>query len=791
MSDSAANLTVPTPDPDRRRHFITDIIDADLAAGRHVKVVTRFPPEPNGYLHIGHAKSIWLNFGLARDYAGQFNLRFDDTNPLAEEDEYVQSIQADARWLGADWGEHLYFASSYFERMYEHALNLIKQGKAYVCSLSREEVRAQRGSFDEPGTNSPYRDRTVTENLDLFARMRSGEFADGSHLLRAKINMAHPNMIMRDPPLYRIRHAAHHRTGNDWCIYPMYDFAHCLEDAFEGITHSICTLEFESSRELYDWVLDAAEWPTRPRQYEFARLSLGYTIMSKRKLLQLVNDGRVMGWDDPRMPTVAGMRRRGITPEMIRVFCEMVGVAKNNSLVDIGKFEFCMRAELEARTPRGMGVLRPLKVVLRNWPADRVEQLNVPWFPGEPDRGGMRTMPLTRELWIDREDFAAQPPPKWRRLSPGAEVRLRHACLVRCETVINDAAGEPVELHCSVDLDSIGGRAPDGRKVAGTLHWVSASAGVGCRTRLVDRLFTTEQPLADPDVDFLTFLNPDSMVAVEAVVEPAVAALPAGAQLQFERVGWFYADPADWVAGAPVFNRTIGLRDTWAKKTGQEAVRGRPDRSARAARKDSPAQKAAGDEGTNESRLEPRARVRAEAPALMARWTSYQRELGLSAHEADVLTGDAALNALFEGALSAGATARIAAKWTVNVLLGEVGDGDVAALPFGALALAELVAMVEEGEIATAAGKQVVAEMVRGGESPQAIVQRLGLGAMRDDAALEAAVEGALAAVPDEVARYRAGEKKLFGFLLGAVMRATGGKADAAAVRRLLLARLG
>ncbi len=775
------------PDPERRTHFITDIIDADLAAGRHEQVVTRFPPEPNGYLHIGHAKSLWLNFGLARDYKGRCHLRFDDTNPVAEDVEFVESIQADARWLGLDWGEHLYFASNYFERMYEHAVLLIKAGKAYVCSLDKDEVRAQRGSFEEPGVNSPYRDRSVAENMDLFARMRAGEFADGGHLLRAKIDMAHPNMIMRDPPLYRIRHTHHHRTGDDWCIYPMYDFAHCLEDAIEGITHSICTLEFESSRELYDWVLDAREWPTRPHQYEFARLALGYTIMSKRKLLQLVTEGHVTGWDDPRMPTLAGLRRRGVTPETIRDFCGLIGVAKNNSVVDIGKFEFCMRQDLEARTPRGMGVLKPLKVVLSNWPAERVEELQVPWWPGEPERGGVRTMPLTQEIWIERDDFAAEPPPKWRRLAPGAEVRLRHGALVRCEEVVKGADGEPTELRCTVDLNSIGGRAPDGRKVKGTLHWVSASLGVACKARLVDRLFTIEQPLADPEVDFKTWLNPNSLVELEAVVEPAVAALKAGERVQFERVGWFYLDPDDWKAGAPVFNRTIGLRDSWAKQTGKAPVKGRPDRG----RASNPKKDSKDLAKSNASRPDARAEARAASPELAARLLSYESALGLSAQEADVLTGDGALNALFEDALSAGAPAPALAKWTVNVLLGEVGDGDLSDLPFDGAALAGLVNLVESDAITVSAGKKVVAEMVRSGEESKAVVARLGLAAMKDDDALAAVVDGALAEVPDEVARYRAGEKKLFGFLMGRVMRAAAGKADAGAVRALLGQRLG
>src|SRR5512133_964245 len=516
-------------DAPRSSNFLTDIIDADLAAGRNGgRVVTRFPPEPNGYLHIGHAKSILLNFGLAARYGGRAHLRFDDTNPTKEETEYVESIQADVRWLGCDWGQHLHFASDYFPRMYECAERLVREGKAYVDSQPVEAIREQRGSFERPGVNGPHRSRTPDENLALLRRMKAGEFADGAMVLRAKIDMSHPNVLMRDPLLYRIRKAHHHRTGDAWCIYPMYDFAHPIEDGIEGVTHSICTLEFETNRELYDWVLEnTGPWEPRPRQYEFARLALGYTVMSKRKLLQLVNERRVSGWDDPRMPTIAGMRRRGVTPEALRDFADLIGVAKNNSVVDIGKFEFAVRGDLEARSPRALAVLDPIRLVVTTWPEKKIEELDVPWWPGDPARAEeTRKVPFGRELLVERDDFSLEPPKDWTRLAPGREVRLAGAYGVRCTDVVRGPGGEVVELRCTHDPVSLSDPSAS-RRTQGTIHWVHAPSAVAAPVRLYDRLFRVELPDAEPD--FLQALNPGALaVAAGARLEPALAGAAPG-----------------------------------------------------------------------------------------------------------------------------------------------------------------------------------------------------------------------------------------------------------------------
>ena len=553
-------------EPETSTNFIRDIIDADLAAGKHKTVATRFPPEPNGYLHIGHAKSICLNFGIARDYQGLCNLRFDDTNPTKEEVEYVDSIKEDVRWLGFDWEEREFYASNYFDRLYDFALALIKQGKAYVDSLSAEEIRQYRGTLTEPGKESPYRDRSVEENLSLIEKMKAGEFPDGAHVLRAKIDMAAPNIIMRDPTLYRIRHAHHHRTGDAWCVYPMYDFTHCLSDAIEGITHSICTLEFENNRELYNWVLDQLDTPSRPRQYEFARLNLTYTVLSKRKLIQLVEKGYVTGWNDPRMPSISGLRRRGYTPTAIRRFCERIGVARRDSMVDLALLEYTLREDLNATAPRVMGVLRPLKVVIENYPTDQVEEMVFLNHPEYPERG-TRNVPFSREIYIERDDFREEAPRKWFRLTPGREVRLRYAYFITCNEVIKDDAGSVVELRCTYDPATRGGDAPDGRKVKGTLHWVSAPHAVSAEVRLYDHLFNTPNPndVAEGG-DFTDNLNPNSLeVLTDCRLEPGMKDAAPGSMWQFERLGYFCVDTEDSQPGRPVFNRTVTLRDTWAK----------------------------------------------------------------------------------------------------------------------------------------------------------------------------------------------------------------------------------
>ncbi|MDJ0948340.1 MAG: glutamine--tRNA ligase/YqeY domain fusion protein [Alphaproteobacteria bacterium] len=547
---------------DGPRDFIREVIRDDLREGRHTEIVTRFPPEPNGYLHIGHAKSICLNFGVAAAFGGRCNLRFDDTNPVKEEQEFIDAIQADVRWLGFDWGDHLHFASDYFEQLYDWAEHLIQNGKAYVDDLSPDEMRAHRGTLTAPGRDSPYRTRTVEENLDLFRRMRAGEFPDGTRVLRAKIDMAAGNINLRDPVLYRILHAAHPRTGDAWCVYPTYDFAHGQSDAIEGVTHSLCTLEFEDHRPLYDWLIENLPVPSRPRQYEFARLNLTHTVLSKRRLIQLVSEGHVSGWDDPRMPTIAGLRRRGVPPAAIRDFAERIGVTKSDSVVEMGFLDACVRELLNKTALRRMAVLRPLKVVIENYPEDQSEALDAVNNPENP-AAGSRTVAFGRELYIERDDFMEDPPKKFFRLAPGREVRLRYAFFITCTEVIKDAAGAVVELRCTYDPATRGGDAPDGRKVKGTLHWVSAAHAVPAEVRLYDHLFARPDPGAEGDV--LDDLNPDSLqVLTGCLAEPALTEAQVGTPVQFERQGYFTLDP-DASPDRLVFNRTVALRDTWAK----------------------------------------------------------------------------------------------------------------------------------------------------------------------------------------------------------------------------------
>ena len=549
-------------------NFIRHIIEEDIRNNKHDGwVATRFPPEPNGYLHIGHAKSICLNFGLAAEYKGTCNLRFDDTNPTKEEVEYVESIQEDVRWLGFDWDDRLYFASDYFEQLYEYAVQLIKDGKAYVCSLSADQIREYRGTLTEPGRECRYRNRSVAENFDLFQRMRNGEFEDGTHVLRAKIDMAAPIIVMRDPTLYRIRKVPHHRTGDKWCIYPMYDFTHCLSDSIESITHSLCTLEFEINRELYDWVLDELNVDCHPQQIEFARLNLSYTILSKRRLIQLVDEGHVSGWDDPRMPTISGLRRRGYTPEAIRSFCERIGVARRDSVVDMALLEFIVREDLNKRVPRVMAVLRPLRVVIVNYPEDQVEELEAVNNPEDPAMG-TRKVPFSRVIYIEQEDFREDPPKKYFRLAPGREVRLRYAYFIKCVDVIkDDTTGEVVELHCTYDPETKGGTAPDGRKVKATLHWVSADHAINAEVRLYDTLFSESNPAdVKGGQDFKDYINPNSLETLtDCRLEPSLIEAAPGSRFQFERLGYFCVDTVDSTARRPVFNRTVTLRDTWAK----------------------------------------------------------------------------------------------------------------------------------------------------------------------------------------------------------------------------------
>jgi glutaminyl-tRNA synthetase len=555
-------MSTNVPSTPERSDFVRDVVADDLRSGRHATIVTRFPPEPNGHLHIGHAKSICLNFGIAREFGGRCHLRFDDTNPTKEEQEYIDAIEADVRWLGFDWGEHLYHASDYFDQLYAWAVHLIRTGLAYVDDLSAEEIRAHRGTLTEPGTDSPWRGRSMEESLDLFERMRAGEFEDGSRVLRARIDMGSPNLNMRDPVLYRILHASHPRTGDDWCIYPTYDFAHGQSDAIEGVTHSICTLEFENHRPLYDWFIEHLPVPSRPRQYEFARLNLTWTVLSKRFLLRLVEDGRVHGWDDPRMPTIAGFRRRGFPAEGIREFATEVGVSKRDAVIEIEQLEHVVRDVLNRRALRRFAVLRPLKVVIEDYPEGHVEELEAVNNPEDPE-AGTRRVPFSREIWIERDDFMEDPPAKFFRLAPGREVRLRYAYFITCREVVKDGTGEVVELRCTHDPATRGGDAPDGRRPKATLHWVSAAHAVPAEVRLYDRLFVRPDPGADGDL--LADLNPDSEeILADCWLEPVAADLAVGETVQFERLGYFSPDP-DSRPGHPVLNRTLSLKDSWAK----------------------------------------------------------------------------------------------------------------------------------------------------------------------------------------------------------------------------------
>ena len=774
-----------TPRDDRATDFIRAIVAEDVRKGTHDgAVITRFPPEPNGYLHIGHAKSLTLNFGIAKEFGGRCHLRFDDTNPETEESHYVDSIKDAVQWLGFDWGEHLYFASDYFEQMYDFAVHLIRTGKAYVDSQPDEAVRTQRGTVTEPGQASPHRDRPVEESLDLFQRMRAGEFPNGAHVLRAKIDMSSPNMLMRDPILYRIRHATHYRTGDAWCIYPLYDYAHPIEDALEHITHSLCTLEFENNREFYDWLVESIPAPSRPRQYEFARLVLDYTVMSKRKLLELVNDGLVSGWDDPRMPTIAGLRRRGVTPEAVRAFCDMVGVTKANSQVDIGKLEFAIREDLNPRVPRVLCVTRPLKVVITNYPEGQVEELDAPYYPHDVPQEGSRKLPFSRELLIEQDDFMEAPPKGYYRLSPGAEVRLRYAYIIRCEEVIKDGAGNVTELRCTYDEATRGGNAPAGKTVKGTIHWVSAAHALPCEVRLYDRLFTVPDPDAtagddDDGADWKSTLNPDSLIVLpDARVEPGVRDDPPGTRYQFERLGYFCSDPVESSAGALIFNRTVTLRDSWAKRTAaaapqQDSAAPKPRDvapSAKADRAAPPARKAWGD-------------VDERASAFAARH-------GIRAGDAEILLRDPEVTELFEATIAAGASARAVGSSIINDVLPELKATGMNEIAFTPAELARALELVNLGRISAAAGRAVIAEMVRSGGDPAKIVESRGLGQISDTARIAPLVDEVIAENPEKAAEYRAGKSGLLGMFIGQVMGRTGGRADPVVVQRLVRERL-
>ncbi len=772
-----------------RSDFIRDIVGHDLRTGRHGgRVVTRFPPEPNGYLHIGHAKSICLNFGLALQYRSHCNLRFDDTNPVKEDVEYVESIEHDVRWLGFSFGDRALYASDYFDEMYRLAEDLVLAGHAYVDDLSDEEIKAHRGSLTEPGRPSPYRDRTVEENLARFRRMRAGELPDGACVLRARIDLAAANMKMRDPLLYRIRHATHHRTGDAWPIYPMYDYAHPISDAIEGITHSICTLEFENNRELYDWVMDRTGVSerhgfSRPQQIEFARLNLDYTVLSKRKLLTLVEEGHVGGWDDPRMPTIAGMRRRGYRPEAVRAFADLIGVAKVNSTVDLAKLEFCVRDDLNWIAPRVLGVLRPLKVTVTSWPEGELEPLLAPYFPADVGQPGERPLPFGRELWIERDDFALDPPAGYQRLAPGRTVRLRHGYCLTCDEVVEEG-GEVVELRCHHLPGSVGHN-PPGVKVSGVIHWVAAASAVVAEVRLYDRLFRVPHPEESPG-DLAEHLNPESLEVVDgAMLEPSLAGAAPGSRWQLERLGYFVVDTVDSRPGAPVLNRIVALRDSWESRTEEAAAAADEDATAKGARPTKAATRP-----PKKSRVEYRAEARQRDPVLAARFAEWPAAHGMSAGDADLLTGDRPTGDLFLAAVEAGAPAPAVARWIVNELPPALGDRQLADAPVTGPGLAALLAQVESGTVSAQAARDVFAEMVERGGEPERIIAERGLAQVSDEVAIRAIVDGVVAANPDKVAQYRDGKTGLLGFFVGQAIKASDGKANPQVVQRLLGERL-
>jgi glutaminyl-tRNA synthetase len=743
-------------------NFIRTLIADDLSAKRYTRIITRFPPEPNGYPHIGHAKSICLNFGLALEFGGTCHLRMDDTNPLKEDQEYVDAIARDIQWLGFDWGEHFYHASDYFQECYDQAISLIERKLAYVDSLSEEEIREYRGTVSEPGKPSPYRDRSIEENLKLFKQMKAGDFPDGAHILRAKGDLSAANMKMRDPLLFRIRHATHHRTGDTWCIYPMYDYAHPISDAVEGVTHSICTLEFENNREIYDWViancpvLDRSGKRAWPKQLEFARLNLTATVVSKRKLLKLVQENHVRGWDDPRMPTLSGLRRKGVRPEALRVFCEKIGVARANSVVELELLEGTIREDLSAVSPRVLGVIRPLKVSLIDW-QEGVVWKDAPLWPADTGKTDTRKLPITSELFIEQDDFMEEPPKGYHRLSPGREVRLRHGPVIRCEEVTKDAAGKVVELRCTHSWDTAG------RKIPGTIHWVSASEGKPAEIRLYDRLFCHERP--DSDDEFMQHINPHSLEVVHVLVEPFAAEAAPGSRFQLERVGYFYLEPEDSKPGSPVFNRIVGLKDSWAKEQVKAAT-------------------GTASTGTAEARTEPKADTNKAAssvvekirePATQARFEQLLAA-DASSQDADTISGNPVLFELYQGV----AEIKGAAAWVANEV-GRLKEPE----SLSPDRLGALIRLVEAGTITSRVGRDLLPEVAAGADAATLVAER-GLSRISDRGAVEQVVLQLMENNADKVAAYRAGRVGLAGFFVGAAMKALAGKGDPAVVQAVV-----
>ncbi|UCM99185.1 glutamine--tRNA ligase/YqeY domain fusion protein [Sulfurimonas sp. SWIR-19] len=747
----------------KKKDFLRTIVENDLKSGKYKEIVTRFPPEPNGFPHIGHAKSISINFGIARDYNGHCNLRMDDTNPTKEDTKYVEALEDAVRWLGFDWGENLYFTSDYFSQIYDYAVQLIKMGKAYVDSLSEDEIREYRGTVTQPGKRSKYANRSVEENLDLFERMKKGEFKDGEHVLRAKIDMGAANMKMRDPLLYRIRHAHHFRAGDAWSIYPMYDFAHCLSDYIEGVTHSICTLEFENNRDIYDWVLDTlALKPPRPYQYEFARLNINYTVMSKRKLLELVEGGYVNGWDDPRLPTIAGYRRRGYTPESILNFCEQIGIAKANSVVDVAQLEFSIRDDLNTKVPRVMCVMDPLKITIENYEGS--EEIEASYYPHDVPKEGSRKIPFSKELYIERADFEENPPKGYFRLTPKQPVRLRHGYIITCKEIIKDANGNIVEIKAQYYPDSKSGtKDTSGIKVKSAIQWVSAAEAKRIEIRLYDRLFKTEAPEGIED------LNPNSLQIIKnALIEPAVILEKPDERFQFERQGYFYADPVDYSDAHPVFNKIVGLKDSWAKKEKPKQQTTQPK------------VKQVQIDGETTPMTEEQKKV----------FGKYTDTLKLNNEVANTLARDTFLCDFFEEALSTCNAPVTLSNIVVNEVARVLKNTDAEALKFGPVHIAQLAKMIEEDIISSKIAKQVFEDMSKSGENPTQIVEAKGLVQISDPAQILPVIDEVIANNPDNVAKYKAGNNKLFGFFVGQVLKKTDGKANPKIVNELVKQKL-
>ncbi|OQX58847.1 MAG: glutamine--tRNA ligase [Helicobacteraceae bacterium 4484_230] len=746
----------------KSKDFLRRIVEEDLRSGKYREIVTRFPPEPNGFPHIGHAKSISINFGIAKDYDGRCHLRMDDTNPTTEDTRYVEALKDAVKWLGFEWDNGIRHTSDYFPRLYEYAVELIKMGKAYVDSLNEEEIREYRGTVTSAGKRSKYAQRSIEENLDLFERMKKGEFEEGEHILRARIDMASPNMKMRDPLLYRIRHTHHYRAGNEWAIYPMYDFGHCLSDYIEGVTHSICTLEFENNRDIYNWVIDTLGLPPpRPYQHEFARLNINYTVMSKRKLLELVENGVVSGWDDPRMPTIAGYKRRGYTPESILNFCEQVGIAKANSVVDVSQLEFCIRDDLNKKVPRVMCVLDPLKVTIENY--DGSEEIDASYYPDDVPKEGGRKLPFSKEIYIERDDFMENPPKGYYRLTPEQPVRLKHAYIISCREVVKDAGGKIIEIKAEYYPESKSGSDTSGIKVKSAIQWVDAKAVGAVEVRLYDRLFKNEAPEGIEDI------NPDALKVVKnALVEPAVITERPDERFQFERQGYFYADPVDYTDEKPVFNKIVGLKDSWAKKTKA------PERTPKPQAK----------------KVQVDGEVAPMSEAEQVLFDKYTLELKLNNEIANTLARDGQLSHFYEEAISVVNSPVSVANIVANEVARELKDKQAAELKFSAKQIAGLVEMIDDGTISSKIAKQVFEEMAKSGESPAQIVEAKGLVQISDPAKIEPIIDEIIAKNPDNVAKFRAGNTKLLGFFVGQVLKTTGGKANPKVVNELVAEKL-